>query len=108
MSRKVQFNNQATIASQESGGFTLKGILDLSSVSELWSQSAELFANSGNNVTINLGEIERADSAGLALLVSWKRWAKTNNKSMAFTQVPDQVAALADTNNLAAFLGIGT
>jgi len=49
---------------------------------------------------IDLSDVTRSDSAGLALLVHWMRLAKATKKSLAFQYVPAQMLAIASASGL--------
>ena len=44
---------------------------------------------------MNLGEVTRVDSAGLALLLEWLRLARSEGRAMRFTALPDKLLAIA-------------
>lgn len=49
----------------------------------------------GNSIEVDLGEVDAADSAGLAVLIEWAAWARRNGRSLRFTQVPDALRTIA-------------
>ena len=46
-------------------------------------------------VAVNLKDVSRVDSAGLALLLEWLREARTDRRTMTFTVLPDKLLAIA-------------
>ncbi len=89
------------------GRYRIRGDMSFNTVPYLWQQSKRVFAGTGQNgLQINLGDVQAFDSAGLALLVAWKRWAQRHTQSFTLTQVPPKLIELAKANNLASLFGV--
>lgn len=71
----------------------MSGSLDMASVPLVLRQAAELFATP--SVVVDLKEVERIDSAGLALLVHWLRESRRRGVSIRFQNIPGRMLALA-------------
>lgn len=83
----------------EEGAFALQGSLSVDTVPSLWARAnAEL--HDAPELTIDLQSVERADSAGLALLIEWTRWARQNGQQIRFINLPDQMLAIARVSGL--------
>jgi phospholipid transport system transporter-binding protein len=76
------------------GRSRLTGPLTFDTVPQLLQQKPQLFAD-GGTVELDLAGVERSDSAGLALLVSWVRQARQHGGAITFLNVPDQLIGLA-------------
>lgn len=85
----------------------VKGDLTLDVVVEYIEQSKSLF-NDLEAIRIDLSNVSRSDSAGLALLVRWMREAKDNNKNIVFEHMPAQMMAMAEASGLDAILNVQT
>lgn len=48
----------------------------------------------GERLRFDLSGIERADGAGVALLVEWLRHAKTQHVDLSYTNIPDFLLAI--------------
>jgi len=59
----------------------------------------ELFAEMAQ-LDLDLSEVTRSDSAGLALLIEWMRQAKKVNKPIRFFNMPAQMLALAEASGM--------
>lgn len=81
------------------GEFALQGSLSIDTVPGLWSRSAGGWQEA-SALTIDLGAVERVDSAGLALLVEWTRQARENGQGIRFTNLPEQMLAIARVSGL--------
>jgi phospholipid transport system transporter-binding protein len=58
------------------------------------------------NLDIDLAGVTRSDSAGLALLIDWVRYAKVKNKQIVFHHMPTQLLAIAGASGLDEILSI--
>jgi len=74
--------------------FLITGDLDFQTVPRVWNASQSLFANS-RSLTIDLSGVESSNSAGLALLIEWMRFARSRNCSIEFLNLPDQMRQVA-------------
>jgi phospholipid transport system transporter-binding protein len=77
------------------GDWKLSGELSFDTVTGLRNQFRAEF-KSDVPATIDLGSVTRVDSAGVALMVDWLRFAKTHNQSIRFRNIPEQMVSIAD------------
>lgn len=78
----------------EQGRVRLSGVLGMDTVPVLLAEQAGLF-NHANRITLDLQQVERADSAGVALLLHWLREARRQNCVLSFVNLPVQMQAIA-------------
>lgn len=78
---------------------TVNGALTLETVPLLYRNSAGWFAGT-SELVLDLAQVERADSAGLALLIEWLRRAEAQKCSLRFTNIPAPVQTLIRINGL--------
>jgi len=78
-----------------SNRITVSGKLDSASVPDRLRRSGDWFASAGETV-IDLAGVERADSAGVALLLDWVRDARAAGTTLAFANAPPQMRAIID------------
>jgi phospholipid transport system transporter-binding protein len=93
----------AELNSSSPGQFSLAGELSFTTVPQLASRGDELFQND-SDVSLDLAAVERSDSAGLALLVSWVRLARQKKGSIKYLNVPEQLQVLARVSGVEAIL----
>lgn len=86
--------NQLTLVQQDSGELLLQGELTFDSINKKTSNILKNYRQKPHLV-IDLVQIERADSAGLALLIEWIKQALKNNQKICFKNIPEQLLALA-------------
>jgi phospholipid transport system transporter-binding protein len=86
--------NTLTLTRQDSGEFLLQGELTFHSINK---NTVDILKNHSKtpHLIIDLIDIERADSAGLALLIEWIKRALKNNQQLCFKNIPEQLLALA-------------
>lgn len=89
---------------QVDGRIKVSGELTFASVIQILEQSRGLFAQAGESIEVDLGAVERVDSAGLALLIEWMRAARTLDKSIRFLDLPEQMRAIATASDLDSIL----
>lgn len=82
--------------SQE-GTLTLKGDLDRETLRPLWQQRETLLAES---VGLDVSQLQRVDSAGLALLVHFYHQQTQKGRDLRIIGVSDRLRTLIDLYNL--------
>lgn len=91
---------------QVDGAYRLVGELDFNTVPHIWKSSEVMFTSSGRGLLVDLQEVHRADSAGLALLVGWVRRARAAGIEVEFRHVPEQLLAIARVSGVEEMLPI--
>lgn len=86
--------------------YKVTGELDFSTVPRLYADAAWIAAGEASNLTIDLGGVTRADSAGLSLLLSWMRRAHASQRLLIFTHVPNQLLNIARVSGVAELLNL--
>jgi phospholipid transport system transporter-binding protein len=75
------------------GYFFLEGELSFASVMLALKKTAWIFGSS-SDITFDLTGVERADSAGVALLLEWRRRAGQGGATLRYVNLPDQLRAI--------------
>lgn len=83
--------------------YPVSGVLTFDTAPALYQESRGWFAP-GAEVVIDLAQVERADSAGLALMIEWLKRARDAGGRLEFANIPDQVRTLIHVNGLQAAL----
>lgn len=89
----------AILKRREDGCFVLSGHINFQTVPMIWRQGMKMFKDAPSLV-LDLQGIERSDSAGLALLVEWMRFARNRNRPISFMNMPSQMLAIARASSL--------
>lgn len=79
------------------GRWAVKGPLDFAAVPHIWGELAELIS-SGDPVTLSLGSVESANSAGLVLLLEARDLARKSGCRLSLVDVPPALNALASVS----------
>jgi len=88
---------------REDGCFILAGTLSFKTVPVIWRQGLDLFSTAPS-LLLDLSEVKRSDSAGVALLVEWMRFARSHNKPISYINMPSQMLAIVRASSLDAIL----
>ncbi len=93
-------NNLFKVKSTQQG-LQLDGPLVYANASALLKEVNSILENRQTDIIkINCEEVSRIDSAGIALLIEWKRWCNNNNKQCHFEGLPIQANSLIETYRL--------
>lgn len=87
------------------GVIAVRGALTFESVPDVLVGSAAWFEQASGPITVDLADVERADSAGVALLVEWQRLGRAKRREVRFINVPEQMQSLIRVNGLSEALG---
>lgn len=92
---------ESTVSIQQGreGRLEIHGELSFASVPALWRECRAQCA-AGNAIDIDLGQVQRSDSAGLALLVEWLRETQRSGASLRFFNIPAQMLEIARASGL--------
>lgn len=101
--RAMKRSDSINLSRREDGCFILKGVLDFQTVPVIRRQGLDLFSEAPSLV-LDLQGVSRSDSAGLALLIEWMRFARSQNKPISFINMPPQMLAIARASSLDSIL----
>lgn len=88
------------------GRFALSGNMTFRTAEKILRQSEDPFEQH-TRLEIDLSGVERADSAGLALLLEWITWANHTVREIRFLKMPERVLAIARTTEVESLLTRG-
>lgn len=98
--------NGARLERVAPGTWRLGGELSYETVPAVAPRVAELFSGQ-EAVEVDLAQVERADSAGVALLVEWMMEANRRGASIRYLNMPPQMLAIARVSSLDRILPLG-
>lgn len=58
----------------------------------------------GSRIVVDCSGVSPADSAGLAVLIEWRRWARHHGRHLVFARLPVQISAIAHLSEVTAVL----
>jgi phospholipid transport system transporter-binding protein len=98
---------QTTTVSMLENDLSLRGNLLFSTISSILTVGCKMIENNkADTITIDMSEVEKIDSAGIALLLAWKRLCDSNNKKYCLKGTSQQVISLINTNKLEKILNL--
>jgi phospholipid transport system transporter-binding protein len=83
----------AQLKTSADGQLQVNGELSMATVPALLAQHP--LRNLAGVINIDLSGVERADSAGVALLIEWQRTARQRQQTIQFQNIPPQMLAIA-------------
>lgn len=95
-----------TIECQGDNRFVIKGELNMLTVPALAETGHALLAQASGELTVDLAEVSRADSAGAALLIDLERQARHRHCNIRFQHLPEQLAQILRLSELHEILPI--
>ena len=81
------------------GNFEISGDMSFETAEYILRASQRAFEQH-ENVRVDMSAVDKADSAGLALLLEWMSWAKQGVAKIDFVAIPASVLAIAHTAEL--------
>lgn len=97
---------QVEFVDRGDGKFEVRGDLTFRTAGIALEESKELFSDH-SILEIDLGGVNKADSAGLALLLEWVNWAKNYVREIRFRNVPDEILSMAQISEVDDMLSRG-
>ncbi len=91
--------SSASIRSDGEGVLQLSGEVVIASVPQLLAEGKELFAGR-SQVVVDLSEVKRVDSSGLALMLEWLQLARAQNILLRFRNIPAALLRIARLSNV--------
>ncbi len=103
--RRAPAARGAQLVAAGAGRLRVEGDLDFGTVAGLLAQGEAMIPRSGQ-IEIDLGGVESANSAGLALLLEWVDLSRARRVDLRYLGLPDALARIADLSNLRSLLPV--
>lgn len=94
---------EASLEFSDAGHARLRGAVDFDSVPSLYQRMLD---SECRDTEVDLSELERADSAALALLLEWQSRLKAGGATLTVHHAPAHLRQLADLCEASALLGL--
>ena len=91
----ASMSNKGSIRLNSDGSVQISGEMTFSSTPNLYRELENHFQSEGTDLAIDLREVDRADSSGLALLLEWQAMANQRERKLQITNAPDDLLSLA-------------
>ena len=85
---------------QTTNGAMIEGELTFKVIPSFINEGYRLIDAAQDALTIDLSDVTRVDSASLALLIDWVRYAKQHRKSLVFSHLPEKIQQMMKLSNL--------
>ena len=89
----------------ESGALVLNGELTFDTVPEIYRETIRWLPLNDHFCSVDLSNVERVDSAGLALLLEWQSSAQSRQRLLQFSKPSPELVRLAALCGADALLG---
>jgi phospholipid transport system transporter-binding protein len=86
--------SEATLTDAGGGRWVLGGVLDFTSVPQVW-RSLESLLNQGGELAVSLADVGQTNSAGLVMLIEALDVARDTGCSLSLVDVPAEMLDLA-------------
>ena len=77
------------------GSVQISGEMTFNTTPQLYREFESHLRGEGTELIIDLGQVDRADSSGLALLLEWQAMARRLNRTLHITNAPQNLLSLA-------------
>jgi phospholipid transport system transporter-binding protein len=88
---------------QGDGRFRLVGDMSFETAEQILRASEAPFEKH-TRIEVDLSQVEKADSAGLALLLEWITWANHTVREISYGSMPERILAIAKTTEVDSLL----
>jgi phospholipid transport system transporter-binding protein len=83
----------ATLETINEDNVAVQGDLDFHSITAVWDRIQKL-PHGRSPLNVDLAQVGRSDSSGVALLVEWLRLAQARQQEIRFVNTPEQMRAI--------------
>jgi phospholipid transport system transporter-binding protein len=91
------------------GCVTVHSALTFATARRVCEAGVACFIRDGSaTIIVDCSAVAHADSAGLAVLIEWRRWAHQHGRQVKFTNLPAQISAIAHLSEVSAVLADAT
>lgn len=91
--------NSLQILDEGVGHFAVDGDLTFLTIDKDTVKSLD-FLSSAREISVDLSRVSNTDSAGLALMIEWIRYARSKRTPLRFKKIPKQLLNLAKLSGL--------
>jgi phospholipid transport system transporter-binding protein len=85
--------------------FVISGELNFTTAVKLWNESLALMAKA-SQLNFDFTAVTNSNSAGIALLLEWVKYAKQHQKSIRFNNIPKQLNSIIAVSGISKVLGL--
>jgi phospholipid transport system transporter-binding protein len=87
------------------GHIAISAALTFQTARRVCAAGIECFLRDGSpSLVVDCAGVANADSAGLAVLIEWRGWARQHGRQLKFVNLPLQISAIAHLSEVSAVL----
>ena len=87
------------------GRILVTGPLTFQTARHMCDAGIACFAHDGSTtIVVDCAQVAPADSAGIAVLIEWRRWARQHGCQLRFADLPPQISAIAHLSEVSPLL----
>jgi phospholipid transport system transporter-binding protein len=98
----------AKLVALEPSSWRVEGSIDYYSVLDLRNEGERQMAEGEGPFRFDFEGVDQVNTAGLALLLCWRRWAAAHRVSLALVNLPAELRSIARISDLEELLDNGT
>lgn len=91
------------LVDQGEGRFALTGDMSFATANQILRASEAVFPQH-ESLQVDMSQVGKADSAGLALLLEWKSQAAQRDASISYVGIPESLVSIARTSEVSDLL----
>jgi phospholipid transport system transporter-binding protein len=105
MKKEMECKLEVAAAADDSGKIMISGVMNFDSVMLLNQQASRLFPEF-KSIIIDLSGVTYVNSAGLALLLDWKRSAVLDKRTIKILSIPQKLINIARVSEIGDILSL--
>lgn len=86
--------NARAVLNEKDHCIIVTGVINFETAATLWNDSI-LRLQKCSEITIDLSQVISANSAGLALLLEWRKWGTVTKKKVTIINIPESLQSIA-------------
>jgi phospholipid transport system transporter-binding protein len=95
----------ATVTVSAPGQITVSSALTFETALGVYEAGVACFIQDGSPaLAVDCAGVPNADSAGLAVLIEWRRWSRQHGRHLTFVNLPAQINAIAHLSEVSEVL----
>lgn len=95
----------AVVSVSAPGQITVSSPLTFQTARRVFEAGVECFVRDASpTIAVDCAGVSKADSAGLAVLIEWRRWSRQHGRHLTFVNLPAQITAIAHLSEVSEVL----
>jgi phospholipid transport system transporter-binding protein len=96
---------EAAVSVAAPGHIAVSSALTFETARRVFEAGVECFIRDASpTIVVDCAGVSNADSAGLAVLIEWRRWSRQHGRHLTFVNLPAQINAIAHLSEVSEVL----